>query len=171
MSRLAIAALAFAAAEADDKVRETGGNNFGPRIKWYLDNLEPPLPQGTAWCAAFIQWVWDRAAKLLGVPNPLNTVKHEALVQSYYDHLKDDVLGGAVNPEPGDLVLFKFPRDGKLSETWNHIGQVAQVGPGTSFISIEGNTGDVNQRDGDGVYEKPRDSKKQPTCFIRVRVT
>ena len=58
---------------------------------------------------------------------------------------------------------------GGAPRSWNHIGQVARVGPGTVFVSIEGNTGDVSQRDGDGVYEKPRDSAKQPTCFIRVR--
>ena len=62
-------------------------------------------------------------------------------------------------------MLFKF--DG--SQTWNHIGFVARPPkPGTTILwSVEGNTGDVSQRDGDGVYLKSRESSKYPTCFIR----
>lgn len=159
--------LGVALGHADVKVREEGGNNRGPRIKAYLANTEPPLAEGAPWCAAFAQYCSDVAARALGIPNPLDAVKLEALVQSYYDYFLLDVIGPAVRPEPGDLVLFKFPKDGKPSPTWNHIGIIARVGPGTTLVTVEGNTGDVNQRDGDGVYLKPRDTLKQPTCVIR----
>lgn len=167
--------LGFAAADADHRVREVGGNNFGPRIKQYLDSLDPPLKQGAPWCAAFVQYCSDRAAKVLGKPNPLDAVKHEALVQSYYDHFEKFVVPGeratksGFYPEPGELVLFKFPVGGKPADRWNHIGIVAQYPSQGSpiFWCIEGNTGDVDQRDGDGVYLKPRDMSKYPTCFIR----
>jgi len=159
--------LGFASAEVSHKVREVGGNNLGPRIKQYAANADPPMKEGLAWCALFVQFSSDGGAKTLGVKNPLDDVKQEALVQSYYDHLQGSQVDPA-NVQPGDLVLFKFPRAGKPSETWNHIGFVAQppkVGVST-FWTIEGNTGDVDQRDGDGVYFKPRTLTKQPTCFI-----
>ncbi len=161
--------LGVALGDADHKVREEGGNNRGPRVRQYLKSLDPPMAEGAPWCAAFVAYCSDVAARALGVPNPLDQVKLEALVQSYYDYLVLDVIGPAVRPEPGDLVLFKFPKDGKPSATWNHIGIIAQPPkPGTSIaICVEGNTGDVDQRDGDGVYLKPRDLTKLTNCVIR----
>lgn len=165
--------LGFAAADADHRVREVGGNNFGPRIKQYLDSLDPPIAQGAPWCAAFVQYCSDRAAKVIGKPNPLDAVKLEALVQSYYDQFEQFVVKDGTKPgfypEAGQLALFKFPVNGKPADRWNHIGIVAQypVEGGSIFWCVEGNTGDVSQRDGDGVHLKPRDMTKQPTCFIR----
>lgn len=164
-----LATVSVALAHADLKIREEGGNNRGPRIRAYLANTEPPLAEGAPWCAAAVQYWSDVAARGLELTNPLDAVKLEALVQSYYDAFKDDVIGPAVRPEPGDLVLFKFPKDGKPSPTWNHIGLIARPPkPGTSIAwCVEGNTGDVDQRDGDGVYLKPRDLAKLTSCVIR----
>lgn len=159
--------LGVALGDADHKVREVGGNNAGPRVKAYLANAG--IAVAAPWCAAAVQMWSDVAARALGVSNPLDAVKLEALVQSYYDQFALDVIGPTVRPEPGDLVLFKFPKDGKASPTWNHIGLIAQAPkPGTSIaICVEGNTGDVDQRDGDGVYLKPRDLAKLTNCVIR----
>lgn len=166
---LRLATLGVALAHVDFGIHEVGGNNRGPMVRKYLANLDPPMAEGAPWCAAFVAYVSDVAARGLGIVNPLDRVKLEALVQSYYDEFRLDVIGPSVRPEPGDLVLFKFPRDGKPSETWNHIGFLAQPPkPGTTIaVTIEGNTGDVDQRDGDGVYRKPRDLAKHPSCIIR----
>lgn len=156
--------LGFALAEADHKVREVGGNNHGPRVQQYLGNLDPPMAEGAAWCAAEIQYSSDRAARGLGIPNPLDAVKLEALVQSYYDLLGHNEVRPA-EVEPGDLVLYKF----NGSQRWNHIGIVAQPPkPGSKvFFAVEGNTGDISQRDGDGVYLKPRElDAGYPVCFL-----
>jgi hypothetical protein len=159
-----LATLGVALAHADFKVREEGGNNRGPMIRKYLESLDPPIKVDAPWCAAAVQYWSDVAARGLGIRNPLDAVKHEALVQSYYDEFKIDVLGPAVRPEPGDLALFKFEK----SERWNHIGLVAQPPTvGSMGWFVEGNTGDVSQRDGDGVYLKPRDVSKFPVAFIR----
>lgn len=157
-----VVTLGVALGDADHKVREEGGNNKGPRVRMYLDNAG--IAVAAPWCAAAVQYWADVAARGLGISNPLDVVKLEALVQSYFDTFKAD----AVLPkdaEPGDLALFRF--DG--SERWNHIGLVAQppAAGSTVFFCVEGNTGDVSQRDGDGVYLKPRDLSKYPTCFIR----
>lgn len=163
-----IATLGAALAEADHKVREVGGNNRGARIREYLDNagIATPAP----WCAAFVQYCADTAARGTGWANPLDAVQHEALVQSYYDALAPHGVVAPSFVEHGDLVLFQFLNG---PDRWNHIGIVAQP-PNEDgvFWSVEGNTGDVNQRDGDGVYLKPRELEPgYPVTFLRWHVS
>lgn len=163
---LAAVALGFLAGEVDHGVREEGGNNRGPRIRQYAANAEPPMPDGLAWCALAVQYAADKAAAVLEVPNPLDAVKLEALVQSYFDLLHGDEVAPA-DARPGDLVLYKFARDGKPAETWNHVGLLARApGRGLTFTALEGNTSDENQRDGDAVARKRRELGKYPVCFI-----
>lgn len=146
-------ALGVAACDADHRVREVGGNNRGPRIRQYLENTDPPIAVAAPWCAAFVQYASDVAGRALGIPNPLDEIRQEALVQSYYESLRHNEVSPA-EVEAGDLVLFRFNE----SERWNHIGFVAQPPkPGSkTFFSCEGNTSDENQRDGDAVTIKPR---------------
>lgn len=158
---LRLTTLGVAACDADHRVREEGGNNRGTRIRQYLDNVG--IAEPAPWCAAFVQYCADVAARTLGVPNPLDAVKLEAYVQSYADRFADQAVDED-HAEPGDLVLFSFG-----GERWDHIGFVAQPVSGGSFWAIEGNTGDVSQRDGDGVYIKPRTlgtGKRRP-LFLR----
>ena len=157
-------ALGFAGCDADHRVREVGGNNRGPRIRQYLQNADPPFAEGAPWCAAAVQYWADGAARILGIVNPLDAVRQEALVQSYFEQFGHLQVTPA-EVQPGDLVLFRFSG----SERWNHIGLVAQAPkPGsTTFWSVEGNTSDENQRDGDAVVIKPRDlNGGYPVCFI-----
>lgn len=158
---LSYTTLGVAACDADHKVREEGGNNRGARIRQYLDNAG--IAQPAPWCAAFVQYCADVAARTLGVPNPLDAVKLEAYVQSYADQFKTQEVTEA-QAQPGDLVLFSFG-----GERWDHIGIVAQAPVRGTFWVVEGNTGDVNQRDGDGVYVKPRTMKtgKRAPLFLR----
>lgn len=156
---LADVTVGVALGEVDHKIREVGGNNRGPRVGQYLDNAG--IHTAAPWCAAFVQWVSDVAAKGIGVTNPLDDVKLEAYVQSYFDWASPARL--VSDPKRGDLVLFNFN-----GERWDHIGIIA-IKPNESGIlySVEGNTGDVNQRDGDGVYLKPRDTRALRCCFVR----
>lgn len=161
--------LGVALAEADHKVREEGGNNRGKRVTEYLRGMDPPINVAAPWCAAFVQYCSDVAARNLGVPNPLDAVLHEALVQSYHDALAPQALVHQDMVRPGDLCLFRFPSG---PARWNHIGFVVQA-PNEDgiFFSAEGNTGDVDQRDGDGVYVKPRQIDAGfPVCFLRWHV-
>ena len=140
--------LGVALAEADHHVREEGGNNKGPRIRQYLDNAGIAVP--APWCAAFVQYCSDVAARGLGIPNPLDAVRLEAYVQSYADEFAHAVVD-PWSARPGDLVCFSFG-----GERWDHIGVVVQVSVGQTFWSVEGNTSVDNDRDGDGVAVKPR---------------
>jgi hypothetical protein len=146
--------LGVLAGEVDHDVREEGGNNMGPRMARYRENADPPIGIAVPWCALLIQYASDVAARALGIQNPLDAVRQEALVQSYFEELQDqEVFRGAA--EAGDLVLFKF---GSSSRPWDHIGLLAVPPvalPGV-FKTIEGNTSDDSERDGDAVAFKTR---------------
>ncbi len=160
---LALVTLGFAGADSDHEVREVDGPNDGPRIRAYLANTDPPINTPAPYCAAGIQKWSDLAAKLLHVENPLDAVRLEAFVQSYYDWAEAE--GRIVtSPREGDLVCFRFNHS-----RWDHIGIVA-IPPDSSgaFWTVEANTGDDGGRDGDGVYVKLRSTALgYPTCFIR----
>src|SRR5262249_2899659 len=44
-------------------------SNGGPRVEEYLHSVG--LGKGLSWCAAFVYWCYEQAAKELGVKNPL----------------------------------------------------------------------------------------------------
>ena len=145
--------LGVLACEIDHGVREEGGNNLGPRMLRYRENADPPIGIAVPWCALLIQYASDVAALALGIPNPLDDVRQEALVQSYFEELADfEIRGESV--EVGDLALFKF---GSSERAWDHIGLVARAPDGVNeFRTIEGNTSDDSERDGDAVAYKTR---------------
>jgi len=69
-------------------------------------------------------------------------------------------------PQPGDLVLFDF--SGKHSSR-DHVGIVKSVS-GSTFISIEGNTGTSNNANGGAVMERQR-TVSQVVGWIHPRYT
>ncbi len=154
MSEIRIATLGVLAGEIDHGVREEGGNNLGPRMKRYRENADPPIGFAVPWCALLIQLGSDVAATALGIINPLDDVRQEALVQSYFDYLQEAEVGGT-SVEAGDLAFFKF---GSSSRAWDHIG-IVSIPPKSGsdfFTTIEGNTSDDSERDGDAVAYKSR---------------
>lgn len=169
-SALPLVTLGLALAEVDHLVREDAGPNRGERIDRYNANTDPPVPPGSPYCAAGVQYVADVAAKALDVYNPLDAVRLEAYVQSYHDWAKE---GGLFVPVPrrGDLVLFSF---GGLR--FDHIGIVARdLDRLGRFQSVEANTSPgvglsdrERQREGDGWYRKERRIEGgYPVRFVR----
>lgn len=157
MSRdLAIATLGAALRDADTGVSEEGGENTGHEIRRFQLNADPPIHEAVPWCALAVQKWSDVAAKGLAVANPLDAVRLEAYVQDYHETMKHRVIGPAVAVERGDLVLFSFG-----GKRWDHIGIVAVPPDNTGeFYSVEGNTSDENQREGDRVARKRRSTRK-----------
>ena len=156
--------LGVLAGEVDHGVREEGGNNIGPRMTRYRENADPPIEVAVPWCALLIQYASDVAARALVEPNPLDVVRHEALVLSYFEALRDQEVERA-EVEAGDLVLFKF---GSSPRAWDHIG-IVSLAPtiGSEFFrTIEGNTSDDSERDGDAVAFKTRRLDRYPVIFI-----
>lgn len=168
---LALAALGRALGDAKHGVHEELGPNDGVWIREYRKNADPPIPVACAWCALAMQAWWDDPAKLLGIANPLDDVKQEALVASYYNWAKEN--GKLVTPieaQAGDLVFYQFSGLG----TWNHIEILARKIDTIHIRTIGGNTSpgvgataEEKERDGDGVYVRDRIITRQPTAFAR----
>jgi hypothetical protein len=161
------AALAVAHSDARRVLREAGGPNSGQYVSFILKNAGVNV--AAPWCAAWVQDVFDSAALAAGRKNPLDDVKLEAYVQSYYDWARGAGLihTKAEDIQPGDLVLFNFG-----GERYDHIGIViappAQLTAGTEFKTIEGNTNDAGGREGDRVAYKTRKIVAGRTLFVRV---
>lgn len=163
-----LAQIALGVAVAEVGVREQGGANRGPQVRKYLADCDPPLPEGNPWCAAFVQYCADHAARTAEVPNPLDDVKLEAFVQSYFDWASaGGKLVTASQAKPGDLVLFNFG-----GARWDHIGfvlqpPIAKDGGWKPMRTVEGNTNDGGSREGDGVYVRAREVRDHTTIFVR----
>jgi hypothetical protein len=133
---------------------EVGGNNKGTRVKEYLASVN--LPEGYAWCAAFINWVFDKA-----------NVKHTITAWSPTSYNKKDVIytdGEFKNTFSKNDVLVmslsydKFKKDKTRYKAIGHTGIVKQMRT-KSVDTWEGNTNDAGTRDsrtGDGVFVKNR---------------
>ena len=166
---LRVSALGFALSEADAGVIEQGENS-GTRIRAYAQNTDPPINVAAPWCAMFVQYVTDKAAKPQGLANPLDGVKLEAYVESYHEWAKTNNKLVEV-PVKGDLALFSFG-----GQRFDHIG-IVLTPPSASgrFTTVEGNTSPgvgattaEREREGDGVYIKDRTGRgKYAVKFVR----
>lgn len=173
---LAKVALDIAIQEAIRGVLEATPN-FSPRIREYWLGQDPPidiakLASRPPWCAVFIQFCWDQAARIQGVKNPLDDVKLEAYVADYVRLARE--RRWIVPPSevrPGDIVAFSF---GGLR--YDHIGIVRLFDPGSpTFATIEGNTPGTQTGDQtgkslkalDGVHTKKRRIHLARPLFFR----
>lgn len=114
---------------------ETGQNEtkYGKHMK--ADKLP--------WCGSFINWCADQAG--VDLPNVVST-------RSGADAFRK-MKRWHTEPKIGDLVFFDFVIDDKT--TINHIGLVIRVSD-KQIVTIEGNTGDSDQRNGGEVMVKSR---------------
>lgn len=155
--RLSEVALGVAIGEAAHGVHEESEND-GTRIREYLEaaNIHHPAP----WCAAFVQYCSDKAAKLIGAQNPLDRIELEGLVQDYVDSLEC-----ATDPRRGDLVAYRW----NGADRFNHLGIVMDPPDDARYFwAVEGNTSEMGQiRDGEGVYRKRRRYNPGTTLFLR----
>lgn len=109
--------------------------------------------KGYPWCAAFVCWCMTQA------------VEEQKLEKKDYVYLGADAKGWEkfaekrgwgilTNTEtalPGDIVTFDFRKDGKA----DHIGIVVED-LRKHILTVEGNTGTGDDRDGDGVFNRER---------------
>lgn len=103
------------------------------------------------WCAVFCWYVFQEA----NASNLFCSGQKTALCQFALDYYRKNGQFFKTNPQPGDLVFFKF---GTCSRETNHIGFVERVNSDGAIVTIEGNTSDANQVNGGMVMEKLRTS-------------
>lgn len=131
---------------AETGVRETEGNNRGPRIREYMATVG--LSDGYAWCSGFVKWVFKQA----GIPTPGTN----GWAASWFP--KDKVIWqnkpgrqNTVTPKTGDLFSIYYASLGRIG----HVGIVDHYG-GDYILTSEGNTNGAGSRDGDVVARKRR---------------
>ena len=108
-----------------------------------------------AWCATFVVACFKEGGEAAAIPNSASC----EYIEAWGVKMKRKV--DTIKAKRGDLILMDFTKSGRSQ----HIGiAVHDYDPITHTIqTIEGNTGDVSQANGDGVYIKTR-----PSEFIRA---
>jgi len=131
------------------------GSNRGPEVDEYVRRVGLNPTGKFAWCAAFVYWCFDEAAKGLHRPNPV--IKTAGVL----DHWNRAGQAGvrrvtkakAVNhPElvrPGHIFVIDTGAPGG----GGHTGLVAAVAGG-KLETIEGNTNDGGSAEGIGVFRR-----------------
>lgn len=137
-------------------------DNWGPEVKAFLAaaKIHEPAP----WCAAFVNWCAENAAKQLGVVSPLEAVPIQGYVQSYYLYgKKNGWIVPASEARGGDLFLVWFPS----LERYAHIGFVTRVWHDQGiFTCIEGNSNSGGSREGVEVVRRRSDRPRRITPNI-----
>lgn len=139
-------------------VEECPPSNRGKRVDEYQRRTGLPLQdgkEGFAWCACFLYFCFDEAAKKLSRKNPLIKT---AGCQDHWNRSKTAGIAqitstrATSNPElikPGMIFIMAF------GGGTGHTGIVESVNGG--FIStIEGNSNNAGSRDGFGVFRLTR---------------
>lgn len=146
VSATTLSGRAIEIAKTQLKVREKTGHNDGEAVESYLKSVG--LGKGYAWCAAFVYWCFNEAAKELGIKNPLDKTA------GVLDHWNKSVTEHVTTPQPGDIFIMDFGKGN------GHTGIVTAV-KNDIVRTIEGNTGadpttSAEDRDGQGVFERSR---------------
>lgn len=146
-------------AEARRGVREVGYNT-GPRVRLYQaeDGYKPSPDTAYAWCASFVNAMFDWAGR------PLDELKRSASV-GYLAIYASDRGWTVSTPKRGDIFCMR-----KAPGAWPyHTGLVVDVLPDGTIVTVEGNTSDSSINEGDGVYIKRRTPAQMANAtYIRV---
>jgi hypothetical protein len=127
------------------------GSNAGPQVEQYLASVD--CRPGDAWCAAFVYWCFNKAAKQMGITNPVvktgGVLDHwnKAGRQGIRRILTADISADQSLLKRG-LVFIISTGGGK-----GHTGLVGGFEAG-KLITIEGNTNDGGDREGIGVFRR-----------------
>lgn len=148
-----LADLAVEVALGEVGVREVGRNK-GQRVEEYQTSVG--MPPGNPWCAAFVYWCFNEAAKRLKIPCPLPKAW---AVNKYWRSLPEALR----TPAPRRGMIFIRFSNPKNAYSTGHTGIVRDVMlPEGRILTVEGNTGgetagtDPRDREGDGVYQRSR---------------
>ncbi|MET9561766.1 peptidoglycan-binding protein [Streptomyces tauricus] len=147
--------LDVAEAEAGTVEGSARANSYGSSVGLSLST------SNYAWCATFVSWV----AKQTGASSYRNSYVSGWVKQARAGNYH---LSVTTSPQPGDIVAFDWDGGSDFTGGNEHIGIVRTVS-GSSFTTVEGNTGNPNG-DNDGVYVRSRaTSSGYDVVFIRVR--
>jgi hypothetical protein len=115
------------------------------------------------WCAGYTFLVLAQAAKLMGVPLPMNSTFSCDVIAERAKNLGKFVKERAVangtfpksNIAPGSYFLVR-----RTSTDWTHVGIVVEA-TANSFVTLEGNTNDDGSSNGFEAVERIRGYDKK----------
>ncbi|MCB6184304.1 CHAP domain-containing protein [Leeia sp. TBRC 13508] len=121
------------------------GSNWGPEVSGYLKSVG--INFAASWCAAFVYWSHDQAAKAMKIAN---TVPKTGGVLNMWNK---STANRVTVPQPGDVFIMDFGKG------LGHTGIVERV-EGLNIHTIEGNTNDDGSREGYVVCRRVRSIAK-----------
>lgn len=131
---------------AQNGVRERT-SNAGPAIEVILASVG--LGPGYSWCAAFVYWGFDQAARELGIKNPL---PRTGGCLNHWNTTHGLKFKTEQEPVAGDVFIMKVGTAGA-----GHTGVVISYNKSEGTVhTIEGNTNNDSSPNGDGVYFRDR---------------
>jgi len=142
------------------KMENPPGSNKGPEVNEYLSCVD--CPPGNFWCAGFVYWCFNKAAKNLHKKNPLFKT---AGCLNHWNHSKGKKIPSKEATNNPSLVkagqVFIISHGGGMG----HTGIIERVEGG--FIhTIEGNSNTSGSRNGIGVFSITRKIAKINKGFI-----
>lgn len=127
-------------------------SNSGPEVDQYL--MSVGLNSGNYWCMALVYWIFQQAARRLGMVNPLirtgGCMDHWNRAAKPMLPKRITAAKARVNPElvkPGMIgILLIAPKTG-AGHTY-----IVESRQGRKLTTIEGNSAENGSRNGDGCY-------------------
>lgn len=121
-------------------VSETSGNNESPRIREYRTATAGAENTPGPWCAYFVSWLAKNAGAPVGAGG--NGTGYVPTLEAWGRQTNRFVEFGQQSPQPGDIVIFDWGRDGVA----DHTGIVERVDGEGRIHTIEGNATDMVKR-------------------------
>jgi hypothetical protein len=131
-------------------VEQPLNSNRGPEVDTYLRSVGlNPVGNNFSWCAAFVYWCFDEAAKDLKIANPL--VKTAGVLRHWQKTtaVKVSLEEAKNNPSLIQVGAIFIIDHGK---GLGHTGIVEHISGG-NLTTIEGNTNNSRSRNGYGVFK------------------
>lgn len=154
---------------AEVGVREVPpGSNKGPRVNDYKSATNLPATEPWYWCAAFICWLVREALLELSIPQT-KTFRRPVTAGAWdfirWSKEQDNTTSTKMHPKwadirAGDILVFN---------NVSHIGLCVKTPTSNTMQTVEGNAGDDEGRNGDGVYKK--NTRKASNVRARIRFT
>lgn len=130
------------------------GSNRGPRVDQYLSAVSTGI-LGQPWCCAFVFWCFKEAAAKLGIPNPFPKTGGVLNAWDRSQKLRpaSDIVTVAEAKKDPSLVrpgaVFFLDHGGGNGHTGIVVANI-----NGSLVTIEGNTFDDGNREGNGVFRR-----------------